>query len=453
MSEPRVVVVGGGLAGLAAALSCADGGARVTLLEARPRLGGATFSFQREGLRVDNGQHVFLRCCVAYLRFLDRVGSRDLVFLQDRMAIPVLAPGRTAQWLRRTALPAPLHLARSLASYGFLAPAERARAVVAALALGRMDPRDPRLDGQTFGAWLASRRQSPAAVEGLWNLIALPTLNLPADQASLALAVKVFRTGLLEHRDAADIGYARAPLSEIHGESAARALDEASAQVLLRAAVRRIDPRPELKGFELETEVDRMEADAVIVAAPHDRAAEILPAGAVPDAAALASLGSSPIVNVHVVYDRRVTDLPFAAGLDTAVQWVFDRTEQSGLEGGQYLAVSISGADREIGEPTADLRERFLPALASLFPRARSARVERFFVTREPHATFRQAPGSGALRPGPVTGVPGLFLAGAWTDTGWPATMEGAVRSGFAAAREALVSVGRTRRLPEVVAA
>ncbi len=135
------------------------------------------------------------------------------------------------------------------------------------------------------------------------------------------------------------------------------------------------------------------------------------------------------------------------------MQWVFDRTEHSGLDRGQYLAVSVSGADREIAEPTADLRDRFLPALASLFPRAREAGIERFFVTREPHATFRQAPGSGALRPVTRTALPGLFLAGAWTDTGWPATMEGAVRSGLAAAREALVSVGRTRRLPEVVAA
>src|SRR6266702_3848683 len=289
MSEPRVVVVGGGLAGLAAALSCADGGARVTLLEARPRLGGATFSFQREGLSVDNGQHVFLRCCVAYLRFLDRVGARDRTVLQDRMAIPVLSPGGGTQWLRRSALPAPLHLAGSLSRYGFLRPAERAR----------------------------------------------------ADQASLALAVKVFRTGLLEHRDSADIGYARVPLSEVHAEPAARALAEAGAEIRLRAAVRRIRPAGSGleaggKGFEVETEVDRVEADAVVVAVPHDRTAEVLPAGAVPDGAAIASLGSSPIVNVHVVYDRRVMDLPFAAGLGTPVQWVFDRTEHSGLDRGQY---------------------------------------------------------------------------------------------------------------------
>jgi squalene-associated FAD-dependent desaturase len=452
MSEPRVVVVGGGLAGLAAALSCADGGARVTLLEARPRPGGATFSFRREGLWVDNGQHVFLRCCTAYRRFLERVGATDRIVLQDRMAIPVVAPGRGVQWVRRTGLPAPLHLSGTLSRYGFLRPAERARAVRAALSLVRMDPRDPALDRRTFGSWLAQKGQSPAAVDALWNLIALPTLNLAAEEASLALAVKVFRTGLLERRDAADIGYARVPLSEVHGDPATRVLAEAGAEVRLRAAARRIEPGPKA-GFEVETEGDRLEADAVVVAVPHDRAAEILPAGSVPDPAALVALGWSPIVNVHVVYDRRVMDVPFAAGLGTPVQWVFDRTGQSGLDRGQYLAVSVSGADREIAEPAADLRERFLPALAELFPRAREARVERYFVTRESHATFRQAPGSGALRPGPVSGVPGLFLAGAWTDTGWPATMEGAVRSGIAAAREALVSVGRTRRLPQVVAA
>ena len=158
-------------------------------------------------------------------------------------------------------------------------------------------------------------------------------------------------------------------------------------------------------------------------------------------------------MNVHVVYDRQVMDAPFVAGVGSPVQWVFDRTSPSGLENGQYLAVSLSGADREIEERSEDLRERFLPALAALFPRARPARVERFFVTREHTATFRQGPGTRSMRPGPVTGVPGLYLAGSWTDTGWPATMEGAVRSGLAAAREALANLGRTRTLPEAVPA
>ena len=167
-----------------------------------------------------------------------------------------------------------------------------------------------------------------------------------------------------------------------------------------------------------------------------------------PDPTGPARLGASPIVNVHVVYDRPVTDLPFVAGVATPVQWVFDRTRSSGLDHGQYLAISLSGADREIAERSEDLRARFLPALQSLFPRAREARVEAFFVTREHSATFRQVPGTRALRPGPRTAVPGFYLAGAWTDTGWPATMEEAVRSGLAAAREALVGGGPNPSAP-----
>jgi squalene-associated FAD-dependent desaturase len=450
--EPRIVVVGGGLAGLSAALACVDGGARVTLLEARPRLGGATFSFQREGLWVDNGQHVFLRCCTAYRDFLSRVGAENLTFLQPRMAIRVMAPDGKSGWLRRGALPAPLHLARSLGGYPFLRPVARLRAVRAALALARLDPTDAALDARTFGEWLADRRQSPAALESLWNLIALPTLNLPAEAASLALAVKVFRTGLLTKRDAADVGYATAPLSRVHGESTGAALVRAGAAVHLRASVRGVVASPD-GSFEVRVAGEGLEADAVIVAVPHDRASELLPSGALPDPGGLAALGASPIVNVHVVYDRKVMDLPFVAGVGTPVQWVFDRTQASGLQGGQYLAISLSGADKEIGERTEVLRDRFLPALESLFPAVRAAKVETFFVTREHAATFRQGPGTRALRPGPTTPIPGLYLAGAWTDTGWPATMEGAVRSGLAAAHAALVRTGRTRRLPEVVAA
>jgi squalene-associated FAD-dependent desaturase len=450
--QSRVVVVGGGLAGLAAALACADGGARVTLLEARPRLGGATFSFRREGLWVDNGQHVFLRCCTAYRGFLARIGAEHHATVQPRMAIPVVTPDGRTGWLRRGGLPAPFHLAGALARYPFLRPLDRGRAARAALALARMDPADDSLDGRTFGEWLSERGQSDGAVDALWNLIALPTLNLPAEAASLALAVKVFQTGLLTRRDAADIGYAKVPLGSLHGEPADGALAGASATRHLRAPVRRVEARPD-GTLEVTAAGGSLEAEAVILAVPHDRAPGLLPPGALSEPSALVGLGTSPIVNVHVVYDRRVMDLPFAAGLGSPVQWVFDRTGPSGLERGQYLAVSISGADREIAERTERIRDRFLPALADLFPRARGAGVTSFYVTREYAATFRQAPGTRALRPGPRTGVPGLYLAGAWTDTGWPATMEGAVRSGLAAAREALLALHRVRRLPEVVAA
>lgn len=448
--RPHVVVVGGGLAGMAAALALADAGARVTLLEARKWLGGATSSFRRDGLLVDTGQHVFLRCCTAYRAFLERLGVSDRTFLQPRMDIPVLSPGRPPARLRRDPLPPPLHLARALARYPLLSPAERVGVARAAMVLRRLDPRDPELDRRTLGAWLREHGQSERAVQCLWDLFALPALNLPASRASLALAVKVFRTGLLDRSDAADVGLPLAPLGELHGDAGRRALERAGVRVRLGARVRSV-----LTGAEGATGValddGTLDGDAVVVAVPNDRAGAVLPAGALE--ADPARLGLSPIVNVHVVYDRPVTSLPFAAAVGSPVQWVFDRTGPSGLDRGQYLAVSLSGAEELVDRPVEWFRETFLPALAGLLPRAREARVERFLVTRERGATFRQAPGTAALRPGPETGVPRLFVAGAWTDTGWPATMEGAVRSGLAAARRALVALGRTGQLPAEVAA
>ncbi len=432
---------------MAAGLACADAGVTVTLLEARPRLGGATFSFSREGLQVDNGQHVFLRCCTAYRGFLRRIGAESRTVLQRRLAIPVLAPGGRVGWLRRNELPAPIHLSGSLATYPFLSRADRAGVARAALALARIKPTAD-LDRRTFQEWLVARRQSPTAIECLWNLIALPTLNLPAGEASLALAVKVFQTGLLRHRSAGDVGYASVPLSELHGEPAGSALAAAGADVRLRTPARRIGVGPD-GSLEVALDSATIATDAVIVAVPHVDAPDILPEGALEDASRLKALGTSPIVNVHAVYDRPVMDFPFAAGVRTPVQWVFDRTSQSGVGSGQYLAISLSGASSEISERTEDLRRRFIPALQDLLPRARKASVRSFFVTREQAATFRQAPGTAALRPGPSTRFPRLFLAGAWTNTGWPATMEGAVRSGLAAAREALIAVGRPRFLPQ----
>jgi squalene-associated FAD-dependent desaturase len=440
---PRVVIVGGGLAGIAAALDCADAGAAATLLEVRPRLGGAAYSFEREGLRLDNGQHVFLRCCTDYLALLERLGSRTLTTMQPRLAIPAIAPAGKTAWLRRSDLPAPLHLAGALARYRHLSPAARARAASAALALGRLDPDDPRVDAQAFGDWLAHRRQSPAAVEALWDLVARPTLNLPASQASLALAARVFQVGLLSETAAGDIGWARAPLSDIHDGPARSALARAGVDVRLRTRATRVT-QTEREDWAIEGPAGRLGADAVIVAVPHDRLADLVPAGAIA-AGRLARLGSSPIVNLHVVYDRRVTALAFAAGVHSPVQWIFDRTDAAGVERGQYLAISLSAATEELGMSAPELRSRYLAALSELFPAARHARVERFLVTREHAATFRAAPGVAALRPPPATDLPGLAVAGSFTDTGWPATMEGAVRSGHAAAREVLAHLARPR--------
>ncbi len=430
----RIAVVGGGLAGLAAALECADAGAAVSLYEARRRLGGATFSVDRKGYWTDNGQHVLLRCCVCYLGLLRRLGVEHLVAMQPRLRLPVLREGKRAAWLTRARLPAPLHLLPSLLTYEPLSPAERVAAIRAATALRKLDPGDARLDRFTFGDWLRAHGQSRRAIAALWNLIALPTLNVDADEASLAQAVQVFRTGLLDSADACDIGVAGVPLQQLHGDAAARALDDAGARVLVGTPVRAIDREP--GGVRLQLDDGPDTAHAVIVAVPHYAAAELLPAGAIEHDPA--ALGVSPIVNLHVHYDRRVLAEPIAAALDSPVQFLFDRTVASGIERGQLLVVSLSAADDEVGEPVEALRARYLPALERLLPAARQAEVLDFTVTREPKATFRVTPGTKHLRPPQRTGVPGVYVAGAWTDTGWPATMEGAVRSGLVAARAAL---------------
>ncbi|MGY0020033.1 hydroxysqualene dehydroxylase HpnE [Streptomyces sp. YJ-C3] len=449
--RPVAVVVGGGLAGITAALALADGGMDVTLLEGRPRLGGLAFSFKRGDLTVDNGQHVYLRCCTAYRWFLDRIDATPLAPVQERLDVPVLDADRNRLGrLRRTALPVPLHLAKSLATYPHLSLAERANVGRAALALKGLDPADPALDKQDFGSWLAEHGQSQRAIEALWDLVGVATLNAVAGESSLGLAAMVFRTGLLSDPGAADIGWARVPLGELHDTLARKALDSAGVRTELRTRVTSISPMENGRwSIEVpeapDTSGQILEADTVVLAVPQRETYDLLPKGALDDADRLLDIGTAPILNLHVVYDRKVLKQPFFTALGSPVQWVFDRTEASGLTEGQYLAVSQSAAQDEIDEPVAALRERYLPELERLLPAARGATVRDFFVTRERTATFAPAPGVGALRPTARTNAPGLYLAGAWTATGWPATMESAVRSGTSAADAALAALGRPR--------
>jgi len=433
-SDTTVAIIGGGLAGISAALALQEAGLRTTVYEARPRLGGATCSFRRGDLTVDNGQHVFLRCCSAYQGLLRRLGAADRVAIQPRFDVTVLSPksggGRGTGRLRRARLPGPFHLLPALAGYALLSPMERMRAVRASLALDRLDLDDPALDGVAMGRWLAAHGQRRWPRQALWDLFITSALNIGVEEAALGSAAMVCRTALLGRADAADIGIASVPLGELHGTLAADRVRRSGGEVRLRAKVEAIEPGP-----KIVVDGERAAADAVVVAVPHRAAAALVPAEACPDRAHWAGLGSSPIVNVHVVYDRPVTRLPFAAAVGSPVQWVFDRTAVSGLASGQHLAVSVSAADRWIGMPTARIRDVFTGALERLFPAAGQAGITDFFVTRERHATFRQSPGSGALRPAATTRLPGIFLAGAWTDTGWPDTMEGAVRSGLTAAR------------------
>ena len=434
----HAVVIGGGLAGLTAALELADSGRDVTVLEARPRLGGATASFRRDGVTLDTGQHVFLGCCTAYRKLLAHLDVTHLTELQPRLDVPVLHGSgpdvRTARLRRsRFALPAPAHLAGGLLGYSALPLADRFRAVPAVRALGRLDSDDPAVDAQSFGEWLTAHGQRPAASAALWEPLTVATLNAMPSEGSLALAAKVVRTGLLETVDGADIGYSRVPLGELHGESLGRALSAAGATVHTNSRVRAL--RQEGNHWHVVTDTGQLAADGVVLAVPHGVAAELAPIEAGFDTEGLRALGSSPIVNVHVFYDRRVFPHSFAAAIGSPVQWIFDRTRSAGVDRGQYLAVSLSAAHEWLPMPAADMSKIFVDELRRLLPDARAAEVQNVIVTREPHATFDQRPGQLRHRPGTTTELEGLVLAGAWTRTGWPATMEGAVRSGYAAAR------------------
>ncbi|WUT38882.1 hydroxysqualene dehydroxylase HpnE [Streptomyces sp. NBC_00690] len=450
-SGRHAVVIGGGLAGITSALQLADAGLRVTLLESRPRLGGLAFSFQRGDLTIDNGQHVYLRCCTAYRWFLDRVEGAHLAPLQDRLDVPVLDVGRASGprlgRLRRSALPVPLHLAASLATYPHLSLAERASVGRAALALGRLDPADPELDGIDFATWLGRHGQTPRAIEALWDLVGVATLNATAANASTGLAAMVFKTGLLSDPGAADIGWAQVPLGDLHDTLARKALESAGVRVETGARVREIRAARD-GGWRVEIDGEGLDAHTVVLAVAQREAHALLPEGALANPDRLLDIATAPILNIHVRYDRKVLRRPFFTALGSPVQWVFDRTEAAGLKEGQYLAISQSAAQEEIDAPVAELRARYLPELERLLPPARQARVDDFFVTRERTATFAPTPGVGRLRPGAPTRAPGLYLAGAWTATGWPATMEGAVRSGFTAAGAALHDLGRPHEHP-----
>ena len=301
----------------------------------------------------------------------------------------------------------------------------------------------PRSTPSRSATGCAGRGQSKQAIDRLWNLIALPTINVVAAEASLGLAVKVFRVGLLDRSDAGDIGWSRVPLGELHGDHRRTALQAAGVETVLGSPVGPIR-RSSLGSFVLSagaTERRRRRGDPRHAAArlgEHRGAARRgrrrTGGGAARD---LAHRQCPPRLGPEG--DRSA----FAACVGSPVQFVFDRTVSSGVRSGQCLAISLSAADDYIATGSTELVATFFQALGELFPAARQARLVDALVTREKAATFRAVPGTKAFRPQTSTGVPGVFLAGASCDTGWPATMEGAVRSGSQAAIQALAFLSK----------
>ena len=396
----KVAVVGGGLAGLTAALDLADAGADVTLYEARPTAGGAVQTLPaREGdpdPPPDNGQHIALGCFTEYVAFLERIGEANGVS-RRRLELPVIDEQG------RMAVIAPSALA--LLRYRHVSFGDRVRILRALARWGDAG-------GRTFADALRARGQSELAIDRFWDVFIRPALNLPSAEASGEAGDFTVRTALLGDRRDSDLLLPTAPLGELHGEAAGRALADAGAAVHT--------------GSRVES-LDELQADAVVVAVPPRESARLL---GEPEPA----LEDSPIVSVHLWFDRELLRHPLAALLESDAHWVFDRGALTGHrpERGQYLTVVSSGAPELMELRGRELVDRIAGQVTS---RLGEAELLWSRVSREPAATIAVRPGSEQERRGVQTARPNVTRAGAWTATGWPATMESAVRSGRAAAR------------------
>lgn len=410
----KAVVVGGGLAGLAAALELVDAGHDVTLLEARPTLGGAVQTLpRRDGdpePPPDNGQHIALGCFTEYLRFLARIGSAASV-RRLKLSLSVVAEDGSVNAIGA----GPLDVLR----YGHLPLSDRLAVARGARRLGKLSPEAH--DGETFAALLRRLGQSRAAIDRFWDVFIRPALNLRSEEASAGLGIFTVRTALLGERDASDLVLPIAPLGVMHGDAAGEALRSAGATVRTTARVEDLED-----GTARLANGERVRGDAFVLAVPPNESARLLGEGE-------PGLAESPIVSVHLLFDRRILEPPLAALLGSAAHWVFDRGRLTGHEPerGQYLTVVASGAPDLVAIRGRALVKRMVTELTSRLGRAELLWSR---VSREPSATFAGRPGSAALRPGPRTARPDVVRAGAWTATGWPATMEGAVRSGREAA-------------------
>ncbi|MDE2938553.1 MAG: hydroxysqualene dehydroxylase HpnE [Chloroflexota bacterium] len=452
-----VVILGGGIAGIAAALELLDAGRKVTLVESRNFLGGRAFSFTdvNTGLTLDNGQHVIVGCCTEFIAFLDQLGVHDRWFLQDRLRIPVFSRNGKKGKLAASRLPSPLHLLPSFLAYPHLSPLDKVKVVWGMARAGFANRDDPELDDITFYQWLRNNCQPERAINNLWNLVVEPTLNDNVREVSAAMGLMIVQEGMLSSTRSGNLGYARNGLLASIGEPARRLLEERGATLLLGDAIRRVvvSPEPATNGpWDSVAAVElasgrRIVGREFVSALPFSSLLRLLP----PEVADLDFFGRigrlewSPILNLHVLYDRPVMSLPLCAFVDSPLQWVFNRNAIAGdpAGGGQLVTISVSAAWDFIGMPREELAPVFLAEMAAAFPAAGKANVLNVTVVKQREATFRCFPGSGSLRPGPVTPLPNLFLAGEWTNTGWPSTMEGAVRSGQQAAR----AVSRNSRL------
>ena len=429
---PRVAVLGGGLAGMAAAAALGSTGFEVDLYEARPFLGGRATSWAPPGESeevIDNCQHILLRCCDNLLDLYRRLGALDKI--QFHREFHFMEPGGRTSVLKRGILPAPAHFLGSFLGLKCLGIADKICIAKAMRAIGVEREVRADLDAITMLDWLREKRQTPRAIERFWRQVLVSAINEELDRMAASHGFQVFWQSMLERADAYEMGIPSVPLRELYDEQALSRL----ARLHPRAGVTAIH-RAEGRVVDIQTAEGAAQADYYVSALPFEKLQPLLPELPVE----WSRFGHSPITGIHLWFDRPITHLPHATLLDRTIQWMFNK------QGGRYLQLVVSASRSLVNASRQEVIDLGVRELADFFPAVREARLEKAQVIKEIRATFSARPGLESVRPQAVTVLANLFLAGDWTRSGWPATMEGAVRSGYLAAEAVCAAAGRPAR-------
>ena len=422
---PKVLIAGGGLAGLAAAAALGRDGWEVDLFEARPFLGGRATSYavpaggEEVPETIDNCQHVLLRCCVNLLDFYQRLGMRERIAFYREFYF--IEPGGRISVLKRGRLPAPLHFTGSFLRMKCFSAADKLAIARALLALRRERTRRKDLDQISMLDWLNQKRQTPHAIDRFWRQVLVSAINEDLDRMAAIHGFQVFWLGFLSSADGYEMGIPSVPLGQLYTADAWRSMP--NVRMHPRSTVERIDA----SGFFVEGKT--LAADRYICALPFEK----LPAVGLP----APELQHSPITGVHLWFDREITTLPHATLLDRTMQWMFNK------DGGRYLQLVVSASRDLTALSRREIIDIAVGDLRLFFPRVRDANLVKAHVVKEQRATFSAAPETECLRPGTESSIANLYLAGDWTRSGWPATMEGAVRSGYIAAEAVARTAGK----------
>jgi zeta-carotene desaturase len=445
--KPSVAVIGGGLAGISAGSALADAGYRVELFERRPYLGGRASSYELPGTGevVDNCQHVLLGCCTNLIDFYRRLGVEDQIRWYNE--ITFILPGGKSSVLRPTALPAPMHSGPSFLASSVLDLSDKLAISRALLALMPSLPAD---NGENFESWLRRHGQTKQSIDRFWGPVLVSALNDDLDRVSVRYAALVFRDSFLKSAEAGRMGVPAVPLSQLYGQAASY-IEARGGKVNLRAPVDAI--RADQDGITLSVGGENVRADYAILATPFNTVEKLLPGA--PEMQSIreqaAHFGSSPITGIHLWFDREITPLEHAVLLERTIQWMFQKskilnTRRESGESGSYLELVVSSSKTLVEKPRQEIIDLAVIELAEFFPTVREAKLTKATVVKEVHATFSPSPGSDAYRPSHTSPWPRLFLSGDWTATGWPSTMEGAVRSGYGAAEALTAATGRSQK-------